>query len=57
MDLLRASKLVDDKQYQSLTRKYKDIDDLHSEAYLQPNWKEITHDQAQAQAQAQAEQL
>ena len=46
IDLLRLRGLVNDEQYASLTRKYKDIPDLHSEVYIQPNWKKIASAQA-----------
>lgn len=48
MDLLRASGLVNDEQYQSLTRKYRNIK-LPSEFQVQRNWEEITQNQAQAE--------
>lgn len=50
MDLLRESGRVDDEQYASLTRKYKNIN-LHDEVYIQENWKKI----AQAQAESTKE--
>lgn len=47
MDLLRETKMIDDTQYTSLTRKYKDID-LKKEVYIQKNWKSIQKEQAEA---------
>ncbi len=47
MELLRATKMVDDDQYASLTRKYKDID-LKKESYIQENWKSIQKEQVES---------
>lgn len=47
MQLLRDTGTVNDVQYASLTRKYKDID-LKSEVYVQEAWKRITKEQAEA---------
>ncbi len=40
IQLLVDTKLIDQSQYKSLTRKYKDFD-FKKEQYIQPNWKEI----------------
>lgn len=42
MELLRAKGFVNDQQFASLTRKYKDIKDLHGESEMQDNWKKIS---------------
>ncbi len=47
MDLLIKTDTIDEIQYNSLTRKYKDID-LKKEVYIQPNWKEIEKEQEEA---------
>ena len=47
MDLLRETETIDDTQFKSLTRKYKDID-LKKEVYIQPHWKEIQQEQQEA---------
>lgn len=47
MELLRSTRMIDETQYKSLTRKYKDID-LKKEVYIQPNWKEIQQEQQEA---------
>lgn len=47
MDLLRETETIDEVQFKSLTRKYKDID-LKKEVYIQPNWKEIQQEQQEA---------
>ena len=47
MELLRQTGTIDETQYASLTRKYKDID-LKKEAYVQENWKSIVKEQAEA---------
>lgn len=47
MQLLRETGVVNDVQYASLTRKYKDID-LKKEVYVQENWKSIAKEQAGA---------
>ena len=47
MNLLRATGIVNDEQYASLTRRYRDID-LHDEVYIQENWKRITEEQKKA---------
>ncbi len=47
MQLLLDTKTIDEKQYNSLTRKYRDID-LHDEAYIQENWKNIAKEQEKA---------
>ncbi len=47
MQLLLDTKTIDENQYKSLTRKYKDID-LHDEIYIQENWKQISKEQAEA---------
>ena len=41
LQLLQDEKLVSPEQVQSLTRKYRDIEDLLDEAYIQSNWKTI----------------
>ena len=48
MQLLQDTELIDQKQYTSLTRKYRDIPDLKGEAYIQANWKNITDLQKKA---------
>lgn len=47
MDLLRVTGTINDTQYKSLTRKYKNID-LKKEVYLHENWKEIQKEQEEA---------
>ncbi len=47
MQLLRETGIVNQTQYESLTRKYKDID-LKKEVYVQENWKSIAKEQAEA---------
>lgn len=47
MQLLRETGTVNQTQYESLTRKYKDID-LKKEVYVQENWKAITKEQEEA---------
>ena len=37
MELLKEEKLINDSQYKSLTRKYKDID-IKKESQIQSNW-------------------
>ena len=54
MELLRQTGTIDETQYASLTRKYKDID-LKKEAYVQENWKSIAKEQAEMDAIIQAE--
>ena len=44
MQLLLDTKTIDEKQYKSLTRKYRNID-LHDEVYIQENWKQIAKEQ------------
>ena len=41
MKLLQEEQLVSPEQVQSLTRKYRDIEDLRDEVYVQSNWKSI----------------
>lgn len=41
IELLQDTALINEEQYKSLTRKYKDIPNLKSEVYMQNNWKEI----------------
>lgn len=41
LKLLQDEQLVSQKQVQSLTRKYKDIENLQDEVYVQSNWKSI----------------
>ena len=41
LKLLQEEQLVSPEQAQSLTRKYKDIEDLQDEVYVQSNWKSI----------------
>ena len=41
LQLLQDEKLVSPEQVQSLTRKYRDIEHLLDEAYIQSNWKTI----------------
>ncbi len=50
MDLLKETKTINEEQYRSLTRKYKDID-LPKEAYIQSNWKEIQKEQEEEMEQ------
>lgn len=47
MDILREAGRIDDKQYASLTRKYKNIN-LHDEVYIQENWRKISKAQAES---------
>lgn len=44
MRLLLDTKTISKSQYDSLTRKYKDIN-LHDEMYMQDNWKDIKQEQ------------
>ena len=39
--LLEQEEFVSQEQVESLTRKYKDIEDLQEEVYIQSNWKSI----------------
>lgn len=48
MKLLQDTEIINDEQYKSLTRKYKDIEDLDAEVYDQKNWKEISTMQKEA---------
>ena len=41
LQLLQDEKLISPEQVQSLTRKYRDIEHLLDEAYIQSNWKTI----------------
>ena len=41
MKLLQDEQLVSPEQVQSLTRKYRDIENLQDEVYIQSNWKSI----------------
>ncbi len=45
IELLRNSGKIDEKQFASLTRAYKDIPDLHEQVYIQPNWKRVSEAQ------------
>lgn len=47
MELLQEERMIDDKQYKSLTRKYKDID-IRKESQMQSNWVSIekSHEKA-----------
>lgn len=47
MDLLRETETINDAQYKSLTRKYKDID-LKKEVYLHENWRQLKKEQEEA---------
>ena len=42
LQLLKAEGLVSQEQTESLTRKYKDIEDLQGEVYIQSNWKTVS---------------
>lgn len=44
IQLLQDTELIDDEKYQSLTRKYKDVD-LKKEVYVANKWKEIKEGQ------------
>lgn len=55
MKLLQDTKMINDEQYKSLTRKYKDISDLKTEVYDQKNWKEISTMQKEATARHKEE--
>lgn len=48
MKLIQDTEIINDEQYKSLTRKYKDIPDLKAEVYDQKNWKEISTMQKEA---------
>ena len=48
MNILLNTHLISNEQYKSLTRKYKDIQDLKSEEYEQKNWKIISSMQKEA---------
>ena len=50
MKLIQDTEIINDEQYKSLTRKYKDIPDLKAEVYDQKNWKEISTMQKEATA-------
>ena len=41
LQLLQDEQLISPKQVKSLTRKYKDIENLQDEVYIQDNWKSI----------------
>ena len=56
IELLQDTELINEEQYKSLTRKYKDIPDLKSEVYIQSDWKGITALQEKA-TQEQKEEL
>ena len=43
MSLILDTNLITKEQYESLTRKYRDIKDLKGEAYIQSNWKDIAN--------------
>ena len=45
IQLLEEEKLVSQDQVESLTRKYKDIEDLQDEVYIQSNWKTVSQAQ------------
>lgn len=51
IQLLQDTEQITPEQYQSLTRKYKDIPNLKQEAYTGKNWKEIKEAQKQATIQ------
>ena len=55
IQLLQETYLINEEQYKSLTRKYKDIEDLKSEAYSSSNWKEISGMQKEATKNAKKE--
>ena len=46
MELLKATNMINKEQEESLCRKYKDIPDIHHEAFHQANWKEIKEEQS-----------
>ena len=46
--LLQETQIINDEQYKSLTRKYKDIPNLDDEVSEHENWKEISTMQKQA---------
>lgn len=48
MKLIQDTQIINDEQYKSLTRKYKDIPHLKAEVYDQKNWKEISTMQKEA---------
>lgn len=48
MQLLQDTKIINENQYKSLTRKYKDIPDLDDEVSEHENWKEISTIQKEA---------
>ena len=45
LQLLKKEELISQEQAGSLTRKYKDIEDLQDEVYIQSNWKSIAEAQ------------
>ena len=55
MKLIQDTEIINDEQYKSLTRKYKDIPDLKAEVYDQKNWKEISTMQKEATARHKAD--
>ena len=55
IQLLQDTDLINEEQYNSLTRKYKDIKDLKGEVYVQSTWKGITTMQKKAVEQEKSE--
>lgn len=53
IQLLQDTEQITPEQYQSLTRKYKDIPNLKEEAYAGKKWKEIREAQKQATIQGE----
>ena len=45
LQLLIKEELISEEQAKSLTRKYKDIEDLKGEVYIQSNWKTVSETQ------------
>ncbi len=42
LQLLKEERLISQEQEESLTRKYKDIENLQDEVYIQSNWKSVS---------------
>ncbi len=48
IQLLQETEMITEEQYKSLTRKYKDIKNLHEEKYSSKMWKKISKEQKDA---------
>ena len=47
MELIKSTGIINEQQYASLTRKYKDIPNLHKDVFIPGAWKEKTSEQNQ----------